>query len=307
MYNIFLVSHTMSLLLSWFRLTCRSSQRRKPAPVHNLLLAFLIGFLNPLGKELCILLLPPCSFECTASSQQYACAYAAGIPSHWILGALVMCFLSPFQWLPHNIVENVILLRQVEQLVDSADPLGTKMTGLRQSGPECPFHPFSLWERSGHSSLHQQCNCKWNCTFPLPFRGSDSRNGPGWAEGRHIQDTFVIVTTDSDNTSLPLLTKGISQDLHGHPLLIHFLVCTHCPLQWASGSWWLHCAHTLTLLERAALTQLPAIAEIQLITAHHSITELTSWKRPLRSSSPTYDPTPPYQLNHCSVPHLAFI
>lgn len=55
-----------------------------------------------------------------------------------------MCFLSPFQWLPHNIVENVILLRQVEQLVDSADPLGTKMTGLRQSGPECPFHPFSL-------------------------------------------------------------------------------------------------------------------------------------------------------------------
>uniref|UniRef100_A0A8D2QUW1 Uncharacterized protein n=1 Tax=Zosterops lateralis melanops TaxID=1220523 RepID=A0A8D2QUW1_ZOSLA len=49
--------------------------------------------------------------------------------------------------------------------------------------------------------------------------------------GQDTQDTFVTVTTDSDNTSLPLLTKGISQDLHGHPLLIHFLLvaslCSH--------------------------------------------------------------------------------
>lgn len=40
------------------------------------------------------------------------------------------------------------------------------------------------------------------------------------AETNMRQDTFVIATTDPDNMSLPLLTKGISQDFHGHLFLI---------------------------------------------------------------------------------------
>lgn len=181
MYNIFLVSHTMSLLLPWFR--CRSSQQRKPALVHSLLPAFLIGFAHSLGQDFCILLLPPCSFECPASSEQHACTYAAALES-LDLGALVLGFLPPlFRGFLTTYWQMFNLLRQVEQLGDSAGPFGQV---LCQSATECPFHSFSLWQSSGHSTLHQQCNYKWICTSSLQFLWGDSRNAPCWAEGRHI-------------------------------------------------------------------------------------------------------------------------
>lgn len=105
MYNIFLVSHTMSLLLPWFR--CRSSQQRKPALVHSLLPAFLIGFAHSLGQDFCILLLPPCSFECPASSEQHACTYAAALES-LDFRSLGSGLLAPLvQRLSRNILANV--------------------------------------------------------------------------------------------------------------------------------------------------------------------------------------------------------
>ncbi|KAF3852333.1 hypothetical protein F7725_005689 [Dissostichus mawsoni] len=217
-------------LLAGLRLGCGCSQRRKAAPLGDLLAyseaSSLFFVVRCLLREM----------------RRRLCCSTRGVTSLWILGALVLGFLPTrekgssstitffSQGSPHNILPHIILLGQVEELADLAGPLGTQAAGdsavvenaevgindaptdrlaFALSSPAGTVAGVALAEQQAHTDVGQHTLLHGEAL--LVIASADAHHIPLLRYSKQVRSNMTL-----PSTHLP----GVSRHLSGHTLLI---------------------------------------------------------------------------------------
>lgn len=170
-----------------------------------------------------------------------------GVPSHLILGALVLGFLPPLfrgiittDWWTSSF-SGWTTCRLCWSFWDQDDRVVSV-------SPRMPFSPFFSVTEFRTPKFASTMHCEQICTFSVQFLCGDSKNSPCWAGGRHICEAGHLTSWRSlchhqrwCRQHIPPSPHQGDQPGPTWPFISHkmFLACTHHPLQWTFGSWWL--------------------------------------------------------------------